>query len=177
MDIGKRTDRVGLLKLLEGDIMVEGIYNEKGFTLVELLVITGTLSVLMMLSVHSYGVYRSSAFDSSTEHSIHHIKSALQAGLIDNDFMEGIGLVWASLQSAGLPSSAAAQELLPGYVHPSDMQLWVSYDAWCANGILGDWCTETSIQGRHCSGNTWYLHQSFHNGIVTKIEWQAPGGC
>lgn len=157
---------------------IDTVNQEGGFTLVELLVITATLSILTMLSVHSYGIYKAKAFDSQTQHSFHNIRAAVQAGLIERDFMEDFGFVWVDLGTKGQPSTADGRDLLPGYFNPANMDMDVWYDAWCANGTFGNWCTELQISGRHCSGGTQFLHQSMHNGADVNLTWQvAPGGC
>jgi competence protein ComGC len=152
--------------------------SEAGFTLVELLIVTGTLSILVTLSVYSYDIYKKSAFDKSTQSSVHHAQGAMQAGLIDNDFMEGSGLAWVSLSTSGQPSTQVGRDLLPGYMNPSNLNLTVMYDAWCANGLMGEWCMLSYFRGQHCRGDTVYLRQSFRSGAETILEWQAPpGGC
>lgn len=155
----------------------QSVHSEAGFTLVELLIITATLSILTTLSVYSYNIYKRSAFDKSTESSVHNVRNAMQAGLIENDFMEGVGLAWVSMTAAGAPTSQIGRDLLPGYIHPQNVNMNVTYDAWCANGLLGEWCMLTFIQGQHCRGETVFMRQSFRNGLETNIEWQAPPGA
>ena len=106
------------------------------------------------------------------------VAGAVQAALIDSDFMEDFGFVWVDLSAEGRPPTLEGQNLLPGYFHPANTDIGVWYDAWCANGLMGDFCVELHIDGRHCSGGTWYMHQSMHNGPDLNLEWQAaPGGC
>jgi len=151
--------------------------GQSGFTLIELLMVVSTIGVLGALGMQSYNLYKQRTYNTITEHSVHNIISAMAAGRIDNDFMDNFGFAWAWLDTAGVPADATARELLPGYVHPAGVQMWVWHDAWCSQGLLGEWCTIDMLSGRHCKGDKWYMFQRLRNGLDVRMEWAAVGTC
>ena len=52
--------------------------NNKGFTLIELLVVVATLSILGVISLYQYAVFRESAFCSRIESDVHNTITTLE---------------------------------------------------------------------------------------------------
>ncbi|HJV34386.1 type IV pilin protein [Geomonas sp.] len=63
--------------------------NQKGFTLVEMLVVVAIMAVLVMITVPQYTSFRSRAYISSCAADLNHLRSGLEAYKVEREQYPG----------------------------------------------------------------------------------------
>lgn len=58
--------------------------NNKGFTLVELMIVVAIIGILAAIAIPQFQAYRAKAFNSAAESDLKNFKTAMEAGLADN---------------------------------------------------------------------------------------------
>jgi type IV pilus assembly protein PilA len=59
--------------------------NQKGFTLVEILVVTAIIGILVMIVVPQYSLYRNRTYNSSCMADLGHLKTGMEAFKIEHE--------------------------------------------------------------------------------------------
>ena len=153
--------------------------EEKGFTLLELLVSIGIIGLLASMGVMSYSEYRSRAADASVDSVMHNAWVALTAGQTSLDG-SAPDWFWAWIDPSGTMQGWRINEFLPGFkTGPKDrVSIW--YDqfcesgAWCPPGVMC--CVVASAHVWHCDSNITRSRMRWNDGTTMEFEW--PGwGC
>jgi hypothetical protein len=118
---------------------------ERGFTLVELLLVCAIIIILGALSVQAYVIHKQNAYHSIALETLHSAQLALEAGKIHSDEFPDAILIVNSMVP-GPVSGGFAEMLVPGMVLPGDSQLMVMHNPLCRTGS----CISDQIQTRHC---------------------------
>jgi prepilin-type N-terminal cleavage/methylation domain-containing protein len=80
--------------------------GERGFTLVEILVVVVIIAILSTLALSTYIGYRERAHDAAAQENIHRIIPSIQAYFVDHDSYSGMTLAELTTDyDAGLDSS------------------------------------------------------------------------
>jgi type IV pilus assembly protein PilA len=91
--------------------------DERGFTLIEILVVLILIGVLSLIAVSSYRGYRSRAHDAAAQEKVHQIVPAVHAYFVDHDSYAGMTI--AGLRSS-YDSAIDEAEFSLGTVPPTD---------------------------------------------------------
>jgi prepilin-type N-terminal cleavage/methylation domain-containing protein len=118
--------------------------DERGFTLIEILIVVIVIAVLSAIAVSSYLGYRNRAHDAAAQEKVHQIVPAVHAYFVDHDSYTGMTI--AGLRSS-YDSAIDPAEYSLGTVPPTD----------------SSYCIQSSSEGR-----TWRK-----NGPTASLEPQA----
>ena len=58
--------------------------NQKGFTLVELMIVVAIIGILAAIAIPQFQAYRAKAFNAAAESDLKNFKTAMEAALADN---------------------------------------------------------------------------------------------
>jgi type II secretory pathway pseudopilin PulG len=159
--------------------MNQNNHSESGFTLVELLVVMGTIFVLVQISLANYNLYKEKLYLAHADDVMRQLKTAVESGKIDIGVAENDQdwdtWVWVSQTKSAPPIGFGFQELLSGYSHDKHMQIFVDHNGVCDAGYWGDWCQVTAIQVRHCNTDVtkaWWINK---DGSTGTWEWDVGG--
>lgn len=149
--------------------------SERGFSLIELLIVITTVVVLAQMSIEIYNLYKKKAYDSASDMMLNKIKVALEAGRIDSDFDDNPEWNWVWLNNSGPVEQDAP--FLPGLILEPHMEVWVERNDECEAGLWGvdDWCITEWIEVRHCKGELIKSWWRSRNGWEDYWEWEAVG--
>jgi len=59
--------------------------NEKGFTLIELMIVIAIIGILAAIAIPQFSAYRERGFNASAESQVRHVAGFLEAYFVDND--------------------------------------------------------------------------------------------
>lgn len=109
--------------------------DERGFTLIEILIVVIVISVLSLIAVSSYLGYQQRAHDAAAQEKVHQIIPALHAYFVDHDSYTGMTIV--GLQSS-YDSAIDEAEYSLGTVPPTDLTYCIQSSSkgrtWRKNG-------------------------------------------
>jgi prepilin-type N-terminal cleavage/methylation domain-containing protein len=107
---------------------------ERGFTLVEVLVVVIVIAILSMLALSMYIGYRERAHDAAARENIHRIFPSIQAYFVDHDSYAGMTVPGLAVYDAALEPTMYSL----GSVAPTDTHFCVqsssSGQTWRKNG-------------------------------------------
>lgn len=64
--------------------------NQKGFTLVELMIVVAIIGILAAIAIPQFAAYRAKAFNSAAESDLRNFKTAMEASLADTQIYPNI---------------------------------------------------------------------------------------
>jgi prepilin-type N-terminal cleavage/methylation domain-containing protein len=168
---------------------------ERGFTVIELLVVLTTISILSALSFSNYSEYRKRSYETHTSQMLRNVSVALEeakggyfAAYSDGGAMimttaagTFTGWQWGSLGGRVL----TGREMIPGISPSRDVRIMVSHNIWCNEASIRSWgadpnlpvCVEDWMQAYHCKGTTIQTWAVWNNGERTEMSWNNPGLC
>lgn len=149
--------------------------NERGFTLIELLVVMAILSILVFLSLEAYSTYRQGAFVDAAHASNRDARVALAAGSSDLDELPS-GWYGGWRNTPGTVMSWSGDSILPGYVNPTNIEVFVFRNTWCDEAGM-DWCLAEGVVTRHCKAGRQIQWLRWRNGIETNLDFSFPPNC
>jgi prepilin-type N-terminal cleavage/methylation domain-containing protein len=91
--------------------------DERGFTLVEILIVLILVSILSAIAVSSYRGYQNRAHDAAAQEKVHHIVPAVHAYFVDHDSYAGMTI--AGLKTT-YDSAIEPADFSLGTVPPTD---------------------------------------------------------
>jgi len=155
--------------------------EESGFTLVELLVVIGTIWVLVAISMANYGVYKERLYLSHADDVSRQLRMAVESAKIELGMAEDITDLskcpWVLIVKNAAPQGLNWAPLLSGYSHDDHMRIYVDHDGICEAGFFGNGCQVTTIQVRHCNTDVtkvWFL---LNDGTEGSLEFNNGAGC
>ena len=140
--------------------------SEKGFTLLELLVSIGILSVLASLAVLNFEHIREKVYDAEFYAFKHDAWIALQAGSAYFEEKDVTDSRVTGVLKAG-PITGWKQRLLPGIIVPENFELsaqWSPRGSNCSGGLDGDggMCFVRMIYVKHCKTLKYSMSNYYH---------------
>jgi len=161
--------------------MLDRYKSESGFTLVELLIVTGTIWVLISISMANYGVYKERVYLNHTDDVLRQLRMAVESAKIElgvaTDMNDWNSWPWVSITKTNAPQGFNWAPLLSGYSHDDHMQIYVDHNGICDAGFWGDMCQVTTIQVRHCNTETTKAWWVFKDGSEGFWEWDNGVAC
>lgn len=146
--------------------------TQRGFTLVELIVVVAIIGILAKLGITSFTVYRSDAAYANVQRTMRDLQLAASAGTLDIDHLPG-AVALTTQNTAGAITNPAASAFLVGFKLPSNMKLQVSYDPAC----VGNACVSGWAQVNHCSGKQYMQWLLYGDGSYDTIGNIDGAGC
>ena len=64
--------------------LIKAKKNNKGFTLVELMIVVAIIGILAAIAIPQFSAYRAKAFNSAAQSDLKNFKTAMEASLADN---------------------------------------------------------------------------------------------
>lgn len=155
--------------------------SEKGFTLVELLVVIAMLGILSTIGLASYSEYRNRTFHAVAEQMMHDVQVSLESGAAGLS-RAAPDFYWAWTDGNGELQGWRLDEFLPGTKVEENTRLDANYNGFCA-AFANQWCGPNNLccvvswaTTRHCDGETAIQWMRWNTGLTLKNEW-ANWGC
>lgn len=104
--------------------------GNEGFTLIELLTVIMIIASLAMMSLTGFTVYKKNAHFAQAQVTMHSARTALEAGITDNQDA-GTLSGWSAIDGSALP--APLSDLFPAIAVPKDVRMFGSQTD-CGNG-------------------------------------------
>ncbi len=145
--------------------------EERGFTLVEVLVVTATIMLLAAIGLTVFQVYKSSAAYAVMAQSFADARRSLEAGI--NNFDAAPPAVNFTQQVPGELLDAAARQLMPAFRVPANVKIEVSYNPACTDRS----CESAYVELRHCQASEHIRWTRLGDGLDLLLEHIAGGGC
>lgn len=143
--------------------------SNKGFSLIELLVVIGIIGVLAGLGTAIFSFYRQTAGYQVSKMAMRDVVTALDAGLSDKDQLVAFEHVQNTPGEITLP---AAHKLLPGLQLSANLKLSVRYDPNCVTAG----CESAHITVTSCLAEEHVEYLRLGDGFFLTIDHVA-GGC
>lgn len=149
--------------------------TQKGFSLIELLVVMAMIGVLASMATQSYTMYKHKAQHSSAIVLFNQARSSLEGGKINSESESFSDPVMEFDQlGPGLPGGEYGQILLAGLVLPENHKVFVRHVTDCADST----CVEDIISVRHCQTDKMATLTAFHGGSsVINLQAEATIPC
>lgn len=151
---------------------IGGITNESGFSVIELVVTTGIVTLLSAIALAGYKEYRKTAYHSVAETQLVNARTALEIGKSTNEDMSSSVLIALQKQSSGPLTSSAGQELAPGFVLQDDSVIVMYHKSDCTSAL----CLEDAVLTRHCDSDKMHRWYRYKGGYVIKQSNISPTG-
>ena len=145
--------------------------NQQGFTLLELLVVIGIISLLCYLGLTSFWVYRADAAYSVAQSVLRNSKVSIEAGQTDTSNLPGPVDIVQTAQ--GPIQDVAARAYLPNMQLPRNVKFSAQYDPDC----LDETCQSDLIEIKHCLGKQYIRWIRFGDGSEPQMLPIQGSGC
>ncbi len=149
--------------------------TQKGFSLLELMVVMVMIAVLASMATQSYTIYKQKAQHSSAIVLFNQARSSLEGGKINSESDSFSDPVMEFDQlGPGIPGGEYGQILLAGLVLPENHKVFVRHVTDCNDSI----CVEDVISVRHCQTGKMATLTMFHSGSsVINLQAEASLPC
>lgn len=149
--------------------------RQKGFTLIELMAVVATIGTLAATSVGAYDAYRDRAYDAQAKKTLRDLKTALEAGRLDQttttDFL------WAWSADAGSVTDWTGRAFLPGFKNTPKTQVWAWLDEACEQGLQGDACLMNGAGVSVCKAGISRSYMRWRDGVEISWSWNGVPWC
>ena len=158
-------------------------HNEKGFTILELIVVFGIVTILASLSAINVKNIREKVYDAEFLAAKHDIWVALQIGSYYFEEKNATNVKSTGVLKAGPITTIKAQRLLPGINEiPENIEVtasWAPRDSNCNN-----MCFIRSVYVKHCKTLRYSLSEYYvweenelHDGTLHALFWNGAQPC
>ena len=157
--------------------------NERGMTIVEVLVTMATVAILTGLSFTSFDVYKESARSAISDQQRRNVLTAIEGGQVDASALGTSDFFWAWTLEDGSFIGHRVNEFIPGLVVTENTRVWVEYDSFCDHAIWASVCAGAPCCLRnysetwHCDGDTVKAWAAWNDGTNLLFEFQNNFGC
>ena len=145
--------------------------RESGFTLIELIYVTGMIGALSFLGINTFSAFKADAAYGVVADAMRNGRMAFEIGIIADTAPGSVALTTQT--SAGSLSDGDANTLLTGFRVPANSSFQVSYDAGCSTAF----CTSANIVVKHCLGDRYQTWTRFGDGSDVLVQDVAGDGC
>lgn len=155
--------------------------RQAGFTLVELLVVLGTIFILVQLSLLNLKMFRERAFKAEVEQTAHDLRGAIENARLAIGIASNLSdfdtWAWANISRGGAAQGFRAKELLSSYSPGKNLHISVEYNGICEAGFWGRGCMVSWIAVTNCQ--TGYTKTWWNSNDGTDLQWESQnnGAC
>jgi len=87
--------------------MLQKVRNQKGFTLIELMIVIAIIGILAAIAIPNFISYRDKSYCSKVESDVHSASVSATGYLVDNTNLTGWSYAWSDGVTGGTPSLTA----------------------------------------------------------------------
>ena len=147
--------------------------SNRGFTLIEMLLVVAIIMILAGLSVTAFTLYREQAYARMGEQLLSNARTALEAGKQDEEDFPS-ALMRVDVTAAGALPVGVGKQLFPGLVLPNDLHFFATHNPTCA----ADACLQDYIEARSCKINIKSVWFRTYGGVeVTNLKTAEAAAC
>lgn len=158
--------------------MGEGrLKNQKGYTLIELMVSIATLAILAGISLQSFVVLKERGYEVRASGLLNQAKIALSAGKVGGA-LEPLNFYWAWSEEPGaVEASGDGANFAPGFMNDEGFQSSLWLDMACDSGEWGNGCATEGGWVGHCRSGLSKSWINWRDGTNVEWEWKGAPWC
>lgn len=150
--------------------------GERGFTLIEMLVVVATIGILAGISLQSFSELRNRGFQVQASSLLNGAKVALNAGKVGGQ-LDSTTFYWAWTQDSGDVEAFDGSDIAPGFKNMEGFMTSLWIDMGCDSGEWGDFCATDGGFIGDCAHGIGTGYTAWRDGTFVTWAWNGAPWC